>query len=269
VIDSLAGKTVLVTGAGSGIGRALAVRCAAESATVVVVDRDRNSAEETCRLIGQEASLARVADVSIADDVEALAASVWDEVGPVDVLLSNAGVLGPVGDPVWEIELADWQRVLSVNFYGAVHALRSFVPRFIANGTPSHVVVTASMAGMTPSPIVAPYYASKRALVAMVETFQRQVKARGLDLGVSLLCPGSVTSNIVTTELALTQAPLEGGGPTQANLAEEVTGTEASHIDPAIVAESVIEAIYKNRLYVFVNAGSRERVRDYFEEMVS
>jgi 1-deoxy-11beta-hydroxypentalenate dehydrogenase len=249
--------TALVTGGGSGIGRALAQRFARAGARVIVVDRNADDAAATSELLGAAGSWHQ-ADVSRPDEVEHLAATVWDNYGGVDLLCNNAGVLGPHGDPLWEIPAEEWSAVLAVNVLGCVHAIQSFVPRMIRRGTSAHIVNTASMAGLTRSPIVPPYAASKHALVAITETLSTQLQARHPSIGVSLLCPGPVTTALVD------HADRPGEARTQPDLAREAIGAHVSHLDPAVVAEAVVDAVLSGRFYVFTNPGSRERLDAYY-----
>jgi NAD(P)-dependent dehydrogenase (short-subunit alcohol dehydrogenase family) len=153
----------VITGAASGIGRALAQRLSRERMRLVLADIDLRSLRELAsRLPG---ALAVRTDVSRMRDVEALAAKAYARFGQVHLLCNNAGV-AEYG-PVWEVPLRRWKRVIAVNLWGAVHGCLAFVPRMIAQADAAHVVNTASMAGLVTPPLAGAYSASKHAVVAL------------------------------------------------------------------------------------------------------
>ena len=148
--DHLAGKTAVVTGAGSGIGRSLAMLLARRGAVVHAADFSGDSAEAVAQQIrdagGQ--AVAHTVDVGDADAVDRLAGIVFAR-GPVDLLFNNAGI-GHAG-AVTDTTLSDWRRLIDVNLMGVVHGLHAFLPRLLDQGRPAHIVNTASMAGLVPA----------------------------------------------------------------------------------------------------------------------
>src|SRR5829696_7809840 len=165
----LGGKTAVVTGAGSGIGRALAVRLASEGMTVLVADIEAPKADETVAEITSAGGVAIAAptDVTDADAVERLADAAFRDHGGVHLLCNNAGVFS--GGLLWERTVRDVEWVFAVNVYGIVHAIRSFVPRMLAQDAEAHIVNTASMGGLVTNAYSGPYYASKFAAVGLTE----------------------------------------------------------------------------------------------------
>ena len=133
-------------------------------------------------------------DVSVGESVETLAATVMAEFGAVHVLHNNAGV--GVGGYLWTHTQRDWEWVLGVNLWGVIHGVRVFVPLMISQGEPAHIVNTASMAGLISVPGLGAYNVSKHGVVTLSETLERDLRIAGAPIGVSVLCPGLVMTNI-------------------------------------------------------------------------
>ena len=193
-MKTLEGKVALVTGGGSGIGRALALGLAREKARVVVADVDEGDAAETVRqmaTLGAE-GLAIRTDVSDRSQVAVLADRVFDRYGATHLLCNNAGVVvhGGLEAATWE----DWQWVVGVNLWGVVHGLLAFLPRMIAAGEGGHVVNTASMAGLIASQGLGVYNTTKYAVVGLSETLAKDLRPHGI--GVTVICPMGVATRI-------------------------------------------------------------------------
>src|SRR5471030_1955966 len=162
----LRGRTAAVTGAGSGIGRELALACAREGMGVMLADIDEAGMRDTGAAIaalGVRAESIRC-DVSNSLEVEALAERAWERFGAVHLLFNNAGVA--VAGPAWTATLEDWKWTLGINLMGVVHGVHSFVPRMLAQGGECHVVNTASVAGLVDIPGSGVYCVSKHGVVA-------------------------------------------------------------------------------------------------------
>lgn len=247
-MDDFTGTTVVITGAGSGIGRGMSVAFAQAGArTIVAADVDADGLQETAQLVedaGGE-SMTAVVDVRDGAQLDALAARVHDDLGGADVLCNNAGVFR--GGVVWENPIDDWDWVLSVNLYGIVHGLRAFVPRMIDRGTEAHIVNTASMAGLVATGMSGIYTVSKFAVVALSEVLARDLQATGAPIGVSVLCPSAVATRI---------------GESQRNRATPIADDEAANsieqilsdfcgngIDPLVAAERVVAGV-RNRQFL-------------------
>ncbi len=189
------GARAVVTGAGSGIGRSLAIELARRAASEVIVtdvdaDRAAKVATEVTTLGTKARSLAL--DVTDAEAVSALAEELFAD-GPVTVLCNNAGI-GHAG-PVAETPLEDWRKVVEVNLMGVVHGVHAFVPKMVAAGRPAHIVNTASMAGLVAAANMAPYSATKFAVVGMSEAMSLELAKH--NIGVTALCPGFIDTDIV------------------------------------------------------------------------
>jgi NAD(P)-dependent dehydrogenase (short-subunit alcohol dehydrogenase family) len=184
------GKVVVITGAASGIGRAVARAFSKEGARLHLVDIDADGVKSLAKELN---AAAHVVDCSKARAVEALAGEVFAAEGRVDVLCNNAGVV--CGGPVEEIPLSDWRWAIDVNLWGVIHGVRAFVPRMLEQGSDGHIVNTASMAGLVPFPFVAPYVASKSAVAGLSEALDCELAPRGIR--VSALCPGAVKTNVM------------------------------------------------------------------------
>ncbi|CAM5457181.1 MULTISPECIES: SDR family oxidoreductase [Streptomyces] len=196
--DRFGGQLVLVTGAGSGIGRATAYAFAEAGARVVAVDRDAESAAttaETARLMGAPASWAETADVSDGPAMEKLAAKVAAEYGVVDVLVNNAGI-GLAGS-FFDTTPEDWKQVLDVNLWGVIHGCRLFGKQMAERGQGGHIVNVASAAAYQPSRALPAYSTSKAAVLMLSECLRAELA--GQDIGVTAICPGFVNTPITST----------------------------------------------------------------------
>jgi NAD(P)-dependent dehydrogenase (short-subunit alcohol dehydrogenase family) len=196
----------VVTGAGSGLGRAFCVELAGRRARVLAADIDLARAEETARLVrdaGGEAVAHRV-DVSKPDEVEGLAAAIEAAYGAADLIINNAGVA--VSGPVGQIPLEDWQWIIGVNLWGVIYGCHSFVPRFKSRGS-GHIINVASMAGLVAAPQMAAYNVTKSGVVALSETLYAELAGTGV--GVTVLCPTFFKTNIVASGRKHTEASTE------------------------------------------------------------
>jgi len=189
-----AGKTAVVTGGGSGIGRALALELAAAGADVVITDRVQERLDAVVaeiRARGVRAGGYRV-DHAHREEVHAFAQSFFSDWRKVDVLCSNAGV--GHGGRIEEIPLEDWDWVLGVNLWGAVYLLHDFVPRMIERRH-GWILITASGLGLIPAPGMSPYVISKYAMVGLAESLRAELAEHHIT--VSALCPGVINTSIV------------------------------------------------------------------------
>ena len=267
-------KVAVVTGAGSGIGRGLAEKLAAEGMKVVLADVQEDAlAEVESELRGRDARVIAVrADVSSAEQVERLADAAYGEFGAVHVLCNNAGVAGG-GGPVWTATERDWQWVLGVNLFGVIHGVRVFVPRMLAQETEGHIVNTASVLGLSTGPGGGPYGVSKHGVVRLTEGLYFDLLAAGSKLRASVLCPGMIATNIITsnrnrpTDLANeADEEMRGQMETQQRQMAELFLTQG--MPPAQVADMVVDAICDERLYVLTHDTIKDALRRRVEPIL-
>jgi len=185
----------VITGAGSGLGRALSLELGRRGGRMVVSDVNEAEAHETVRRVGLAGGEAHavVCDVTKPEQVEALARETERLLGGVDLVVNNAGVAA--GGEVGQLPLAEWKRVLDVNLWGVIHGCHSFVPLLRRQGS-GHVLNIASAAGLMSAPYMGPYSASKAAVVALSETLLAELKPQ--DIGVSVVCPMFFRTNIAS-----------------------------------------------------------------------
>ncbi|MGD9890521.1 MAG: SDR family NAD(P)-dependent oxidoreductase [Dehalococcoidia bacterium] len=260
-------RVAVVTGAGSGIGRAMAEKFASEGMKVVLADvqEDALTAVES-ELRGRDARVIAVqTDVSKGSQVEALAQHALAAFGAIDIVCNNAGVSGG-GGPVWTATEADWQWVLGVNLWGVIHGIRVFVPIMLQQGTDGHIVNTASVLGLTSGPGGAPYGVSKHGVVRITEGLYYDLQAAGSKLRTSVLCPGLIATQIV---LSARNRPdeLQNDAADEARRQADAFAEQAHQfftengMPPAQVAEMVFDAIREERLYVLTH----EPIKDAFQ----
>jgi NAD(P)-dependent dehydrogenase (short-subunit alcohol dehydrogenase family) len=247
-MNVLAGRVAVVTGAAGGIGFALAQAFVANGMHVVLADVDPariSAAAERLRHQARTDVVGVVTDVTSSEAVESLADRAWDQFGAVHVVCNNAGVTLP--GVCWELSAAEWRSVLDVNLWGVIHGVRAFVPRIVASGDPAHIVNTASVGGLIGFGGIAPYAASKFAVVGLSESLHHDLRAHNAPVGVSVLCPGRVESDLRSnSERLLRGAP--GSGPGQAS-------RETPRIPAQRVADLTIDAIRNDRFWVHTHPG--------------
>jgi NAD(P)-dependent dehydrogenase (short-subunit alcohol dehydrogenase family) len=257
-MELTAGKVAVVTGAASGIGLALAQRFAMNGLDVVLADVEETAlaaATESIERLGVK-SLAFRTDVSDEDSVHALAAAAVERFGSVHVVCNNAGVES-VADP-WFGPVTSWQWVIGVNLWGVIHGIRAFLPILAQQGE-GHIVNTASMAGLIPgaSP---PYDAAKHAVVAISEDLYRAVKTMRIGVGVSVLCPGIVTTQLLDANrnwpTSLGQAPPAAAA--YAAVEPRVRRAVEEGMAPAAVASMVAEAVASGRFWILTHTDFTE-----------
>jgi NAD(P)-dependent dehydrogenase (short-subunit alcohol dehydrogenase family) len=269
-MHELRDKVAVVTGAASGIGRALAAAFAAEGMRVVLADVEASALDEAAHAIarGGARTIAVPTDVSKGEQVEALAVAAERAFGAVHVVCNNAGV--SVSGLSWMHTIADWEWVLGVNLWGVIHGARTFTPRLIAGGVESHIVNTASMAGLLSAPGMAIYDVAKHGVVTLSESLYHELRMLGAPVGVSVLCPGFVNTRILDSArnrpaaLAETIAPMPG----REQLEEVARGLLAGGMPPAQVASIVVDAILANRFWILPHPEWKAMVRTRLEDVL-
>lgn len=194
-----AGVTV-ITGAASGIGAGLAREAIRRGMALVLADLDEEGLEKMAQSLGGDVASLKV-DVRRSADLEALAELAYARFGKVDLLFNNAGVLST--GLSWEIEDEVWRRSLDVNVMGVVNGIRAFVPRMLEAGKPSRIINTASVGGFFTGPLMAPYSASKAAVVSITEALVQELAAKSDLVTASVLAPGPVKTGIMREEAGI------------------------------------------------------------------
>ena len=231
-MDRLDGRAAVVTGAASGIGLAVADRLAAEGVRVLMTDLDGDAVGEAAASVGSHGGEVEALQVDVRDpDAVARAAGhAVDRFGALHIAVNNAGIVN--GGTSWELDLADWQRVLDVNLWGVIHGVRAFVPRILDSGDEGHVVNVASIAAVLPLARLGPYTVAKHGVLGLSDVLRADLADAGARVGVSVVMPGMIRT---------------GMNP---------IGT----VEPATVAANVVDAIRTQRPYVFTDAHATEAV---------
>jgi NAD(P)-dependent dehydrogenase (short-subunit alcohol dehydrogenase family) len=264
-------RVAVITGGASGIGLALARRSAAEGMQVVLADiEDAALAAAADELRAKGAQVLTVkTDVSRAGDVENLAAQTLKACGGAHLVFNNAGV-GGVRVKTWEASAKDWQWVLGVNVWGVIHGVRVFTPIMLRQGEEGHIVNTASAAGFVSMASTAPYAVSKHSVVTLSEVLYHDLKAENAKVGVSVLCPAWVGTNIWNSQRNRPE-DLRDHAETEEERArrEQVRALlEKGKVTAAGVAEMTFEAIANDRFYIFPHPKIRNDIRTRMEDIL-
>lgn len=240
-MTDIAGKVAVVTGGASGIGRGIAEALIEEGATVVIADIEPSVLEAAAAEIG---ATGIVVDVTKMASVEALRDAVLAQFGRVDILVNNAGV-GPFAR-IKNLTLADWEWVLSVNLWGVVHGVTAFLPVLEANPDGGHILNTGSVASFNSAPNGGAYNASKFAVAAITDTLAIELEEDGSKVHVTLLAPGTVSTNIGTSSR---NRPAElKGGLEDVDISQGVA-KDMRFIEPITAGRIAVRAIKHNDLY--------------------
>jgi NAD(P)-dependent dehydrogenase (short-subunit alcohol dehydrogenase family) len=239
-VTSLHGKTALVTGAASGIGRETALAFARRGADLVICDVDAAglaASAEAIRGLGRAVQAERV-DVSSADEMRAFAASVHARLEAVDLLMNNAGV--GIGGGFLDTSLADWDWILGINLGGVIHGCHFFVPPMVRRGRGGHVINVSSAAGYSASSALVAYNATKFGVLGLSEALWEELRPHGI--GVTAVCPGLIDTPITRNARLV-------GAMNDPKLREEmVRGYQRRGYGPERVATNILKAVQRDRL---------------------
>ena len=241
------GKVAVITGGASGIGLAIAQRAGAEGMTVALVDVDAQALEHAATALRSNgvAVHSLAADVADAEAMAAVAERVSEEIGEAWLLVNNAGVF--LASPFLEMTPQQWDFIVSVNLWGVVHGMRAFLPGMVARDA-GYVVNTSSVDGIVTVPNAASYNAAKHAVTALSETVFRELEAAQSKVGMSVLCPGAVATNIVQS---VRHWPARLGPPPEVEIAEYPDLDDV--MAPAQVADIMFEAIAVRRFWILTH----------------
>lgn len=275
MIDHFAGRTAVLTGAGSGFGLECARLGARLGMNLVLVDVQQDALDAAAAELAAAGAtvLARRVDVASAAQMEQLAQEVGERFGAPHLVFNNAGV--GAGGLIWENSTRDWEWVLGVNLMGVVHGVRLFTPMMLAAARQDpawrgHIVNTASMAGLLAPPNMGVYNVSKHAVVALSETLYQDLALVTTQVGASVLCPYFVPTGIDQSERNRPQAPA-GARPTRSQLVNQATTSRAvagGKVSAAEVAQLVFDGVAAGRFYLYSHPQALDAVRTRLEDVL-
>ena len=272
MIKDFNGKVVVITGGASGIGRGLAFAFAKRGMKIVLADIDKENLEKVAKELEQFDTevMTQITDVSDPEQVAHLSEVSYDRFGSINVLCNNAGVGG--GGPLRFLTNENWNWTLGVNLFGVIYGIRYFLDRMIKSKVPCHIVNISSMSGLFSGANTQPYPASKFAVVAISESLAQECVLQRTKVGVSVVCPGNVNTNIAKNSYNHSQKRPDLWRPPAINKQSEPIGENTeirstSGMDPEEMAEIVIMAIKKNILYVLTHPEYIPLVKSRFENI--
>ncbi|MDV8070688.1 SDR family NAD(P)-dependent oxidoreductase [Rhodococcus sp. IEGM 1366] len=239
------GRVAVVTGAGSGIGAALARALAHREMRVVLADIDTSRIDSLAQELDAAGlrAIAVAVDVSDRSSVEKLAHTVRKHWGPTNLLVNNAGI--ETTGCLWEIPSERWNATIGVNLTGVYHGIQAFVPAMISDKEPAHVVNLASVGGLTTGPFQAPYIITKHGVLVLTECLWQEFAAQNIDIGVSAVLPGPVSTEIFADALS---ADASGDGATHLQQMRQLLATHG--MSPKVVAELVLAGVEAGDLWI-------------------
>ncbi|MDE2745577.1 MAG: SDR family NAD(P)-dependent oxidoreductase [Chloroflexota bacterium] len=271
-----AGKTAVVTGGASGIGLAMVERFASEGMNVVLADIQEDALRAQVQRLEQEerSVMGVVVDTMQRESLERVRDETIERFGNIHILCNNAGVfsfqdamgLSGAGINIWDVEDSVWEWVIGVNFWGVLYGVQTFLPHMIGHGEDGHVVNTSSVAGITPGGSA--YSVSKHGVLTLTEGLHQNLERIGSRIGASVLCPGTVQTQIMNADR---NRPDEFGGAGERS-EDEAAGVDAflaGGMDPANVAELVLQSIVEQRCYILPHPAWDDYVRQRVENIVA
>jgi NAD(P)-dependent dehydrogenase (short-subunit alcohol dehydrogenase family) len=268
-VQDFKNKVAVVTGAASGIGKAMAQQFAAEGMQLLLADIEHApllKVSEELRAVGARV-LTHIADVSKSDNLEMLATRAYDEFGAVHLLCNNAGVLPP-GAPVWKEPLGTWHWTLDVNFFGVLHGVQAFVPRMLQARHEAHIVNTASLAGLTTRPLMSAYNVSKHAVVALSECLYSELRMTTDKIHVSVLCPAFARTRLLESGRNKPKG-VEADPAASFGFYDALKRVVDEGAPPEEIASAVVNAVRENQFWILTHPQLDGSIRDRFESMLS
>jgi len=270
-MDDLVGKTAVVTGGASGMGRAMSLRFARAGMNVVVADLNESGMASVVKEIEAFGVSGTAVRTDVASQVanDHLMEAALEAYGAVNVVCLNAGVTGSVGR-TWTLTEQDWDWSLGILLHGVTNGIRSFVPHLVEHGD-GHVVITASIAGHVTGPYSAPYMVAKHGAVVLAEALYQELRADGSTVGVTCLCPGFVDTDIVRAAARRTQGDTGTARDDAGSRWLEFSGRALSSagLDPAVVGDQVHDAILAGQFWLFTDEAWDQAISRRAEEITT
>lgn len=266
------GKVAIVTGAASGIGLAIAKRCAKEGMKVVLADIDEPSlikVKEELKCF-QTDLLAVPCDVSNGRDIQLLSKKTMECFGKVDLIFNNAGV--STGSLLWENSVEDWKWVLGVNLFGVINSIKTFVPIMLKQNNECHIINTASIAGLTSAPGNSIYSVSKHGIINISESLYYELKLAKAKVDVSVVCPGFVKTRLSDAERNRPEElkSFESVQSPQKQMINHMFNEGVSNgISPEIVSEKIFEGIKAKKFYIFTDDDCKLMIKQRMEDILN
>ncbi len=273
-MEQLEGKVAVVTGAASGIGLGMTEAFAHRGMKVVMADVEEQALNEQAERLQQANYDVTPCLVNVSEqaELENLLEKAVEAYGKVHVLCNNAGVSGGGGGKgIWEQNQNEWDWVMGVNFQGVVNGIRVFVPHMLEHGETAHIVNTSSILGLTTGN-GSIYGVSKHAVARLTEGLYHDLMERDANIGVTLLCPGMIATNIITSarnrpESLPTNAPADPNREKQMQMMDNWFKTEG--MPPRQVGELVSDAVVNNQFYLLTHPDNMDGVKRRFNDLVS
>jgi len=265
------GKTAVITGGASGIGRAMGELFAQQGMNIVLADIEQAPLDQTVADLQARGYHCEgvLTDVSKADQVEHLAETAMESFGGIHIACNNAGVFA--GGLLWEESLADYQWQMDVNIWGVVNGIRSFVPRMRQQEADCHIVNTASMAALTAMPYSGIYHMTKHAVLAVSESLYHELAFHVPNVKVSVLCPEAINTGIAAAERNRPEQYRRDGDIVESGERSLVMGaladSVAAGIGPEVMAQRVLEAIRQGQFYILSEDAWRQAAHTRLDDI--
>jgi NAD(P)-dependent dehydrogenase (short-subunit alcohol dehydrogenase family) len=261
----LEGKVAVVTGGASGIGKGIAEALKNEGAELVIADIEDGALQATAEELG---ATGIQTDVSSAESVGALATEVVERFGTAHVLVNNAGI-GPMGR-IADLTLDDWRWMVGVNLWGVIHGIHAFLPILKGNEEGGHIVNTSSMAGLVGMPGLGSYTLTKYGVLGLTEVLAKELEEDGSKVGATVLCPGTIHTNIGTS--SRNRPGDNAGGLHDVDISQEGSEVDMSGVRwmiPIEVGTIVVDCIKSGELYALTHPDWWDMVEPRFVAIAS
>lgn len=272
-MNDLEGKTAVITGAASGIGLELAKQFGARGMNLVLADVEEPVLDRVAAELSEAGFpvLSFVLDVRNHSEIQALEVAARERFGNIHVLCNNAGVGagGPVADPS---NLEAWRWTIDIDLWGVIYGCKVFLPSMLAHGEPSHIVNTASMAGLASAPFMGAYNIAKYGVVALSETLSKEMQIANSNVGVSVLCPAFVATGIAEGDRNMpddVRDQLPPAPDADSPLNKLMRDLVANGISTEVVGNAVVDAILNNQFWILTHDETKPGITQRAEEIVN